>query len=204
MRLEPLGETAWIVRKSSVKPAILARNLRQRGLNAVAAYETVGVYDVGRSDLESALAQPMDLSLAGRRQEIPVCYEMGEDLESAAAELGLSVSQLVEFHTSVDYEVAAIGFMPGFPYLGPLPPEISGLPRLAVPRTRVPAGSVAITGDQTGIYPQESPGGWHLIGRTPLTIVDVAANYFPIEAGDFVRFLAIDSAGFEIHRGSRL
>ena len=85
----------------------------------------------------------------------------------------------------------AVGFLPGFPYAGYLPDALSGLGRRAAPRVRVPAGSVAIAGRQTGVYPSESPGGWHLIGRTPLRIVDVEGGHFPIRAGDRIRFRPI-------------
>src|SRR5438477_375224 len=101
-------------------------------------------------------------------------------------------------------EVAAVGFVPGFPYLGYLPPELCGVPRLATPRVRVEPGSVGVTGRQTAIYPRPSPGGWNLIGRTPLVIVDVAAGFFPLRVGDRVRFARIDDRRFRELEGERL
>src|SRR4029077_12105528 len=95
-------------------------------------------------------------------------------------------------HTSIEYTVYAIGFVPGFPYLGYLPEKLCGVPRLASPRLKVEPGSIGLTGRQTGIYPLPRPGGWNLIGRTPLTIVDVADSYFPLRVGDVVRFDRID------------
>ena len=111
---------------------------------------------------------------------------------------------MIAWHGGVEYDVFAIGFQPGFPYAGYLPVPLSGLPRRDAPRVRVPAGSVAIAGRQTGIYPTESPGGWHLLGRTPLCIVDLDDGYFPIRAGDRVRFRSIPAEEFEARRHERL
>ncbi len=98
----------------------------------------------------------------------------------------------------------AIGFCPGFPYLGYLAQALSGVPRLDQPRPKVDAGSVGITGRQTGIYTEARPGGWNIIGRTPLELVNVADSYFPLKAGDRVRFRRIDALEFEQFRGQRL
>jgi KipI family sensor histidine kinase inhibitor len=107
-------------------------------------------------------------------------------------------------HSGVEYNVFAIGFLPGFVYAGYLPPALAGLPRRDAPRVRVPVGSVAIAGRQTGIYPRESPGGWHLLGRTPLRIVDPDEGYFPIQAGDRIQFQLIPADEFEARRHERL
>lgn len=125
--------------------------------------------------------------------EIPVRYggSDGPDLDEVAARLGRSLDEIVALHTAPVYRVFMIGFSPGFPYLGPLPSELE-LPRRAEPRSRVPAGSVAIAGRQTGIYPTESPGGWHLIGRTGERLWDPAADPpSRLDPGDLVRFVAI-------------
>jgi KipI family sensor histidine kinase inhibitor len=130
--------------------------------------------------------------------EIPVLYggEHGPDLESSAAVLGLSPQQLIERHTAVDYTVAMIGFAPGFPYLSGLDPSLA-LPRLATPRARVAAGSVAIGGAQTGIYPRESPGGWRVLGCTPWMLFDPRSEPpTRLQPGDRVRFVAIDADRF--------
>jgi KipI family sensor histidine kinase inhibitor len=122
--------------------------------------------------------------------------EHGSDLESSASELGLSPAELIARHTAGDYTVAMIGFAPGFPYLSGLDPALA-LPRLATPRARVAAGSVAIGGAQTGIYPRESPGGWRVLGRTPWVLFDPdrqpPTRLLP---GDRVRFRAIDADEF--------
>jgi len=128
-----------------------------------------------------------------RKVEIPVCYEktLGPDLEFVAHHNGLSADDVVRHHTSVEYLVYFIGFSPGFPYLGELPDQLE-TPRLPTPRVRVPEGSVAIGGSQTGIYPIASPGGWRIIGRTPLKLFNPQRMPpITLEIGDMVRFKPI-------------
>ena len=121
-----------------------------------------------------------------------------------AEHTGLTTEEVIRLHTGQDYTVYAIGFCPGFPYLGYLPKPLCGVPRLPSPRLRVEPGSVGLTGRQTGIYPLERPGGWNLLGRTPLQLVDVENGYFPIRAGDLVTFQRIDEAEFKELQGHRL
>jgi KipI family sensor histidine kinase inhibitor len=126
-----------------------------------------------------------------RRVEIPVLYggEHGPDLADVAAHCGLSEEEVVRAHSEGDYEVSFLGFTPGFPYLAGLDASLA-VPRLPTPRKRVPAGSVAIGGSQTGVYPLASPGGWRLIGWTPLRLFDPAREPISLLAmGDRVRFL---------------
>jgi inhibitor of KinA len=118
--------------------------------------------------------------------------------------VGLLPDDVVRAHCEMNYTVYAIGFCPGFPFLGYLPAELCGVPRLAAPRKKVEPGSVGMTGRQTGIYPLERPGGWNLIGKTPLVLVDVAASYFPLSAGDRIRFEPIDRSQFDALRGCKL
>src|SRR5262249_12228478 len=139
-----------------------------------------------------------------RRHVIPCCYELGPDLERVAQQTGHSIEDVVRFHSGTEYVVFAIGFCPGFPFLGYLQPELSGVPRLPTPRKRVVPGSVGLTGRQTGIYPLERPGGWNLVGRTPLMLVDVATAYFPLRVGDQVCFEPIDRCEFDRRAGERL
>jgi inhibitor of KinA len=180
-------------------------------LDVVQAYTSVAVFfDPDRADCATATAwlaglQPApDESDAGRRVVIPCCYDLGPDLAAVAERTGLSGAEVVRLHAATDYTVYAIGFCPGFPYLGYLPGPLCGVPRLASPRLRVEAGSIGLTGRQTGIYTEERPGGWPLVGRTPLTLVDVAAGYFPLRTGDRVRFEPITPTEFEKLRGQRL
>jgi inhibitor of KinA len=141
---------------------------------------------------------------SAHRFEIPVCYEFGPDLPRVAERTGRPSHDIIRLHGSIEYAVFAIGFVPGFPYLGYLPEELCGVPRLDSPRLRVEPGSVGLTGRQTGIYPLPRPGGWNLIGRTPLTIVDVAGGLFPLRVGDRVRFTRIDQKRFQELDGERL
>jgi KipI family sensor histidine kinase inhibitor len=134
---------------------------------------------------------------------IPVCYDVdfGPDLQDVAQHAGLSVEEVVRLHSSPTYLVWFLGFSPGFAYLGGLP-EVLHTPRLATPRPSVAGGSVGIAGGQTGIYPVDSPGGWKLIGRTPLRMFDCEA--MPptrLHSGDRLRFSPVDRATFEkVHR----
>ena len=140
-----------------------------------------------------------------RLVDIPVCYdrEFGLDLDDAANQLGLNVDELIERHCAASYRVAMLGFAPGFPYLLGLDRSLH-LPRRSQPRQRVPAGSVAIGGAQTGIYPSELPGGWQLIGRTPLRLFDIERHPPQwLDAGDRVRFIAIDRHRFDALSGNR-
>jgi KipI family sensor histidine kinase inhibitor len=126
-----------------------------------------------------------------RRIEVPVKYggEYGPDLESVAAYHHLQIEDVIRIHTERIYTVYMMGFTPGFPYMGKLDDAIV-MPRLEVPRTNVPGGTVAIAGSQTGIYPMTSPGGWHLIGHTSLVLFDPTAdNPFLFAPGDEVKFI---------------
>lgn len=125
--------------------------------------------------------------------KIPVCYEsaFSLDIENVMAHTGLSREEIIERHTSQDYLIYMMGFLPGFAYLGGLDPKLE-TPRLSSPRTKIEAGSVGIGGNQTGIYPLASPGGWQLIGRTPVKPYDVDREKSILyEAGSYIRFYAI-------------
>jgi inhibitor of KinA len=135
---------------------------------------------------------------------IPCCYELQLDLARVAEHVGLPPEEVIRLHLETEYTVYAIGFCPGFPYLGYLPPAICGVPRLDSPRKQLEAGSVGLTGRQTGIYTEPRPGGWNIIGRTPLELVNVADGYFPLRTGDKVQFIRIDEKEFERLRGQRL
>ncbi len=140
-----------------------------------------------RADIEEELIRTI---------EIPVLYN-GEDLEFVANQHRLTKNEVVAIHTSQKYRVFMIGFLPGFPYMGVLDKRIT-TPRKSTPRTNVPSGSVGVAGFQTGIYPQASPGGWQLIGRTPLKIFNAEkSNACILNPGDSVKFYSIDQNEFD-------
>ena len=130
--------------------------------------------------------------------EIPTVYggEFGPDLGFVASHNNLSEDEVVSIHSGTDYLVYMLGFIPGFTYLGGMDPRIA-TPRLSSPRTLIPAGSVGIAGEQTGTYPSDSPGGWQIIGRTPVTKYDISKEQAALlSAGDYVRYVPIDEAEY--------
>ncbi|MBI4723608.1 MAG: 5-oxoprolinase subunit PxpB [Rhodomicrobium sp.] len=151
------------------------------------------------AEIEALCKMEPDARAHGKAWEIPVVYggEAGPDLKEAAARAGLTEDEALRLHAAQLYHVYMLGFLPGFAYLGDLPEPLR-LPRRATPRARVPAGSVAIAADMTAIYPLESPGGWHLIGFTPVVLWDMARRQEPLlKPGDRVRFVAISEAEAE-------
>ena len=147
----------------------------------------------------AALQSAADATAESRCVNIPVLYgdAAGPDLDAVAAHTNLSPQQVIDRHSAATYRVAMLGFAPGFPYLLGLDPALA-VPRRADPRLSVPAGSVAIGGQQTGIYPQALPGGWHVIGRTPRALFDVRASSPTLLcAGDRVRFRPIDQDEYQ-------
>jgi len=139
---------------------------------------------------------------APRVVTIPTVYggEFGPDLPFVAEQCGLTEEQVIRLHTRPTYYVYMLGFTAGYPYLGGMPKRLT-TPRLPSPRLRVPAGSVGIGGNQTGVYPVESPGGWRLIGRTPLTLFDPSWEVpVLIRPGDQVKFVRISPDEFKEHR----
>jgi len=132
--------------------------------------------------------------------EIPVLYggDSGPDIESVAEHNGISVEDVIKIHSSRDYLIYMLGFTPGFPYLGGMDERIA-TPRLEKPRLKIDAGSVGIAGSQTGIYPLESPGGWQLIGKTPLDIFNPEnEDPFLLNAGDYIRFIPITIEEYDV------
>jgi KipI family sensor histidine kinase inhibitor len=140
-----------------------------------------------------------------RRHELPVYYgrECALDADDIAAQCGMSFSECVDMHADREYQVLAVGFAPGFSYLGELDQRLQ-MPRKATPRLRVPAGSVAIAQSQTAIYPAVSPGGWHIIGNCPELLVDMDSETIcRLQTGDVVRFFPIEREEFS-QRGGML
>ena len=153
------------------------------------------------SDLGRAL--PEASTSEARTFEIPTLYggEFGPDLDFVASHTGLSPEEVIRIHAGTDYLVYMVGFNPGFPYLGGMSEKIAA-PRLETPRVKIPAGSVGIAETQTGIYPLESPGGWRLIGRSPLKMFDPSRDPPAlVEAGDLVRFVSVDEARYREIQG---
>lgn len=155
-----------------------------------------------RAQLERVIAELLDRDAgapsAGRLWRLPICYEasFAPDLREVARLTGLPPAEVVRRHSRVRYHVYMLGFLPGFPYLGDLPSELA-LPRRADPRLRVPAGAVSIATNLTAIYPYESPGGWHLIGATPIRLFDPAREPPALlAAGDAVLLDPIDADRF--------
>ena len=141
----------------------------------------------------------MEIKAGAKRKkvyEIPVCYggEYGPDLQFVARHAGLRTDEVIRLHSAPSYLIYMMGFMPGFTYLGGLDERLH-TPRLSAPRVRIPAGSVGIGGEQTGIYPMESPGGWQLIGRTPLCLF-APGRALPYAAGDSIHFVPVDEREF--------
>lgn len=199
MRLRPvgrLGVLAELPDLSTVHRLVAA--VRASGLpvvDIVPGYRTVLVTTGSSSDLVAVrqalpvLDLPAASAVSARLVEVPVVYD-GADLPSVAALTGLSESEVVRRHTAPDYVVAFLGFAPGFPYLVGLDPSLH-VPRRSSPRTSVPAGSVGLAGPQTGVYPQATPGGWQLIGRTSVALFDVTRDPPALlAAGDRLRFVA--------------
>ncbi len=194
--------------------ASLARRRDDRILNLHPAYASLLIdFDPLRAthtEIEDVVrhadASSETSQVASEVHIIPVCYggEFGPDLEQVSTELNLTPEQVIEAHTRSAYYVYFIGFSPGFAYMGGLPPELE-LSRLASPRKSVPAGSVAIAGKQAGIYPQSSPGGWRLLGRTPVTLFNPANDDHPtlLQPGDTVWFRPIDRNAFDRIRNER-
>ena len=218
-RIVPAGDAALLVQLgNSIDPAVnrrvhaLARRLAAAPLpglgEPVPAYASLLVhYDPAVLDYPTALAfvQAQAAGLEEEPQavnrlfEIPTVYggEYGPDLGDVAAAHGLSPEEVIRIHSSGEYLVYMIGFSPGFAYLGGLDPAIA-TPRLETPRPRVRAGSVGIAGSQTGVYPSDSPGGWRLIGWTPLMLFDPGREPPALlAAGDRVRFVPVKAEEFK-------
>jgi KipI family sensor histidine kinase inhibitor len=189
----------------------VVRRLGPLVLEVVPSYASLlVVFDplrISRERLEArvaALAAEVEGLRAGpprRVVEVPVCYggDLGPDLADVARATGLSPEEVVARHSAPVYRVFLLGFTPGFPYLGGMDPRLA-CPRLPTPRLRVPAGSVAVGGAQTGVYPVESPGGWRLLGRTPLRLFDPtsgARRPFLLAPGDGLRFVAVERERFD-------
>jgi len=206
VRIQPLGDTALLAELSTrldtainTRAIALATALKKRRdvRQAIAGYASVTVHfdpeqpthDSLAAAIKRLAAKRPPMAEPGRLHRIPVNYD-GPDIAEVGERLQLSRERIIEIHSRPIYRVFLVGFVPGWAYLGPLPDELV-LPRREVPRTQVPAGSVAIAGRQSGVYPLPTPGGWHLIGRTSVKL------FLPdsdppclFRAGDRVKFFS--------------
>jgi inhibitor of KinA len=207
VRIHPLGDSALLAELGTrldtalnTRAIALAAALKKRRdvRQAIPAHGTVTVqFDPDQITLDALAAAIRRLATKrppveepGRLHRIPVVYD-GPDLQATAEQLGLSTERLIELHGKPIYRVFVVGFVPGWAYMGPLPEELM-IPRRSVPRTRVPAGSVAIAGQETGIYPLDSPGGWHLIGRSSVRLFLPDSDPPSLfRAGDRVKFFPV-------------
>ncbi|HEY1989246.1 MAG TPA: carboxyltransferase domain-containing protein [Acidimicrobiales bacterium] len=215
----PFGDSAWLVDVDGVDDAQqLAGKLEQEKIanaapvavgDVVIGFRSVVVHVdprsndperyqpwlVGLAGTGSAGPDPQRPSLPPRRLDVPTTFD-GPDLDDVAAAAGITADAVIDLLTGGDLRVAFVGFSPGFPYLVGLPPALEAIPRRATPRTSVPAGSVALAGGFAAIYPQPTPGGWMLVGRTSLSLFEPdTAPYARLRAGDVVRFRSADPAG---------
>ena len=201
-----LGEETSPVVSGRVQAAAIAIEaaLGEDLIDLVPSYASLLIiYDALRTDHMSVSARIREAirhaesspaTREGRAVTFPVYYapEAGEDLEALADRANLSVEEVIKIHSSMEYRVYAIGFAPGFAYLGEVDQRIAA-PRLATPRTKVPRGAVAIADRQTAIYPAVSPGGWNLIGQCPVRMFNPDSDpIMPVSVGDRVRFEPID------------
>ena len=218
-RVVPAGDAALVVEfEDRIDQAINARAValadaldaeQMPGIrDVVPTHRSVAVYfDPLKTDqralgrkIEDLVQRPAQVTMQRRDPiRIPVCYggDYGPDLPRVAAFAGLSEAAVVDLHANTAYRVLMLGFMPGFAYMGLVDSRIAA-PRLDTPRTRVPSGSVGIAGVQTGIYPRETPGGWQLIGRTPVRPFDLSRpDPFLFQSGDEVRFFPVAQREFD-------
>jgi KipI family sensor histidine kinase inhibitor len=178
----------------------IQREAVQDVIDLIPTYRSLLVQYDGRNvsyaDMEARLSTLLSETTEGQEEapvvvHLPTLYEgeYGPDLEFVAENAGMGVAEVIEIHSGTDYLVYMMGFTPGFPYLGGMSQKIA-TPRLPTPRGAIPTGSVGIAEAQTGVYPIESPGGWRLIGRTPLRLFDAAGDQPSVlDAGDYVRFV---------------
>ena len=218
VRIVCAGDSALVIElpprfddETSARVVAMAEAARRRfGFalrDAVVGYHTLTVYfDPLRIDARWFEEQLEVVAREDHREtsspraaiEVPVRYggDFGPDLATVAQQAGISDEEVIALHTGRDYRVFVVGFVPGFAYMGPVDPKLA-LPRRSNPRTRVPAGSVAIAAGQTGIYPVETPGGWHIIGRTPIRPFDDSrAEPSLFHPGDRVTFRKVDREPF--------
>lgn len=217
-RVLPLGDAAFSIEfQEDVSPELSARinglasRVRQLGdvtgvIDVIPAFRALTIcFDVGIADRAALIGRVLELAAkreqipaSARRWTLPACYEgdCAPDIEEVASKLGMAPEEVAALHADADQSVMVIGFLPGFPYIGPLPEHLV-LPRRKTPHLRVPPGTIAIASGLTAIYPWQCPGGWHLIGRTPVPLFD-AAREVPntLTVGDRIGFNSVTRAEY--------
>ncbi len=202
IRFEAHAQIRRLLRLLELEPIAGVRNVHPAYCSVLIKFDALKwCHGKLEEKLQEYLERLEDVSLPQERLvEIPVCYggEFGPDLNEVAALHRLTPEQVIELHASTTYLVYFLGFVPGFAYLGELP-EALVTPRLATPRRKVPAGSVGIAGSQTGVYPFATPGGWRLLGRTPVAMFRSERDELSLVAiGDHVRFVPISRERFVV------
>lgn len=198
--IQPFGERALLITlPSHMRPATIGRALTTSlGVATRVGLDTVVIFGnplPSQHDITTVLdrAHAVDIADTTNIITIPVTYT-GEDLNLVADTLGMNVADVISAHQNTTWQVALVGFAPGFPYLVPVDdvPPFARVPRLSTPRTHVPAGSVAVAAGMSAVYPTEMPGGWMLLGHTDLTLFNPDADHPSLlTAGDFVRFVEV-------------
>jgi inhibitor of KinA len=217
-RVVPAGDSAWLIElpdrldaEVNARAIEIARGVETAALagvsDVVVGYRTVMVYvdplltprsRTSAQLLEIASQPSASAASPGQSIDVPVCYDgpYGPDIPDVAAFGHCTVDEVIRLHLAGEYRVYVVGFVPGFAYMAPVDPRIAA-PRRPTPRLRVPAGSVAVAAGQTGIYPAETPGGWHVIGRTPVRPYDAGRDTpFLFHPGDRVKFRRISEAEY--------
>lgn len=198
-RLRRLGESVWWIEE--LDPELVVSAARQQDLfgpgveELVPAYDVLAVYGDLPRDWRVRLGNVSRTSEVPKCHRLPVCYELNLDLDDVCSKLGMEREQFISVHLNAEFVCMAMGFQPGFGYLGVLPATISRVPRLDSPRQRLEPGSVGIQGDQTAVYPQASAGGWNIIGQCPVNFGN-RADGFLLAVGDRVQFERINEAEF--------
>ncbi len=200
-----IRERNWVGIRDVV-PAYSSVTLHYNVVELLSTFNASAIASISRLVTDLLSTTPTPVAAESRLVHIPVCYapRFGHDQKFVSSHVGLSVQQIISLHVSKIYRVFMLGFLPGFAYMGCVDKQIF-VPRKSTPALQTPAGSVGIAGEQTGIYPLTSPGGWQIIGRTPLHLFN-SALCAPVllEAGDEVQFYSISEYEFENFKGGNI